>query len=834
MKMRRFLSFLIAVVQITILILPISAPVSAWWTEGGVSPDADTTAVCLSGACGDNLTYELRESGNLFISGTGAMYDYTSSGGPWRSYAYDNAMYVYFDSGITYIGQYAFTYCYALQQVTFPDTLVEIGDYAFYSAAELGDVVLPEGLTTIGNSAFSLCGYPGLDGYNFTSVTLPSSIKTIGNQAFSMCGRLSKINLPEGLETIGTSAFASCFYLTELEMPDSVTSIGESIFNSCNRLKNLRLSDNLEVLPKNMFSAVDPNMTSMSEITLPKKMKRIEKNALNGRDLETIYIPGNVETIAANAFSGFDGTIYFSGNAPTFDAETFINDVTIYYPPGDSTWDNVVGQNFGSAITWIESEHNWGEWQRISAPTCIKEGEQYRICLHCGAEETSSIPALGHSYENDICTVCGAEKPPYTYEISDGQVTITDYTGAGGDVEIPATIDGYPVTSIGGSAFRDCKSLTGVTIPDSVMSIGDYAFRKCTRLTSVNIPDSVTSIGKETFAGCSSLTSVEIPDSVTSIGDSAFASCSSLTSVEIPDSVASISKGMFYNCTGLTSINIPDSVTSIGYSTFEKCTSLTSVTYCGTEEQWNAISIGDYNDPLLNAERQYHAYQDAACTVPKTCSICGATAGEPAGHSYESVVTVPTCTEQGYTTHVCTGCGDCYVDTYVGTIGHTWSDWVQTVAPTCTAEGSQLRFCNCGAQETEPVAKLPHSYESVVTAPTCTAQGYTTHTCGVCGDSYVDSYVDATEHVYEDGVCTGCGHTKCVAHAWEDGACTACGQQLIEAIDLDSDGKITAFDAQVLAEAKAGLRQLTDAQWQALGDLQVADIKNYILGKLHP
>ena len=56
-------------------------------------------------------------------------------------------------------------------------------------------------------------------------------------------------------------------------------------------------------------------------------------------------------------------------------------------------------------------------------------------------------------------------------------------------------------------------------------------------------------------------------------------------------------------------------------------------------------------------------------------------------------------------------------------------------------------------------------------------------------------------------------------------------QQLAEAIELSGDGKISAFDAQILAEAKAGLRELTDEQWQALGDLQVSDIIDYILGR---
>jgi hypothetical protein len=82
----------------------------------------------------------------------------------------------------------------------------------------------------------------------------------------------------------------------------------------------------------------------------------------------------------------------------------------------------------------------------------------------------------------------------YNYTTNNGTITITKYTGPGGVVTIPNTIDGFPVTSIGWRAFSDCSSLTNVTIPDSVTSIGDSAFEACTGLTNVTIGNSVTSI----------------------------------------------------------------------------------------------------------------------------------------------------------------------------------------------------------------------------------------------------------------------------------------------------------------------------------------------------
>ena len=115
---------------------------------------------------------------------------------------------------------------------------------------------------------------------------------------------------------------------------------------------------------------------------------------------------------------------------------------------------------------------------------------------------------------------------------------------------------GDSVTDIGPNAFRNCYSLTSLTIPAGVTSIEVSALNNCYSLTALTIPNSVTSIGNSVFSGCYSLTSLTIPDSVTSIGTSSFADCPSLTSITIPDSVTSIGANAFQNCYGMAEYHL--------------------------------------------------------------------------------------------------------------------------------------------------------------------------------------------------------------------------------------------------------------------------------------
>ena len=488
----------------------------------------------------------------------------------------------------------------------------------------------------------------------------------------------------------------------------TVTSIGEEAFYNCRSLTSVTIPDGVTSIGEDAFW----NCTSLTSVTIPDSVTSIGGYAFhNCTSLTSVTIPDSVTSIGDWAFSGCKS----------------LTSVTI---PDSVT---SIGEYTFSQCTSLTS---------VTIPDSVTSigGQAFYKCTSLTSVTIpGSVTSIGKSAFSECTSLTS--------------VTIPD-----------------GVTSIGRGAFSDCAALTGIwvtegnshyssdasgvlfskdkttlvqcpgtlaacTIPDSVTSIVGWAFDGCASLTSVTIPDGVTSIGNGAFYNCTSLTSVTIPDGVTSIGEYTFSGCTSLTSVTIPDGVTSIGKEAFYNCTSLTSVTIPDSVTSICYAAFSNCKSLTNVYFTGTEEAWNGITIDGGNNALKNANIHYNYVSHT--------------------HSYKDVVTAPTCTEKGYTTHTC-ACGESYVDTYVDALGHSWDSGKVTKQPTETETGIRTYACTrCGETKTETIPKLTHehSYKAVVTVPTCTAKGYTTHTCA-CGDSYVDTYTAALGHDWDSGTVT--------------------------------------------------------------------------------
>ena len=252
------------------------------------------------------------------------------------------------------------------------------------------------------------------------------------------------------------------------------------------------------------------------------------------------------------------------------------------------------------------------------------------------------------------------EAEGFTYIVNNDEVEIispSDYPY--GDLVIPSYLGGYPVTRIGDSAFDNCRSITSITIPDSVITIGDCAFEMCTFVEKITIPDSVTAIGDNAFRKCHSLREVKLGSGITTIGEEAFAECliedltipdsvkivgerafsmchqleniyvgsgvsdisiacfhycARLKRVVLADGVENIGSSAFSSCIELENITIPNSVTSIGEGAFDLCNNIENVYYEGGVSDKNNISINMINNNcLLDANWHYNRlYPDAA------------------------------------------------------------------------------------------------------------------------------------------------------------------------------------------------------------------------------
>ena len=305
--------------------------------------------------------------------------------------------------------------------------------------------------------------------------------------------------------------------------------------------------------------------------------------------------------------------------------------------------------------------------------------------------------------------------------------------------EIPGS-----VTSIGNSAFGECRSLTNITIPDSVTSISENAFYGCASLTSVTIPNSVTSIGSYAFRYCTSLVSVTIPDSVTSIGDYAFKSCTNLKSIIVltPD------------CK-FGSYIVEENVKIYGFA------NSTTSKYANNEyhNSYGNIFIKIYcNDYGMEHIYSKKVIKNSTCKnsgeISYTCDRCYQSYNEttPAlggEHDYkDEVITQPTCTTNGITRYTCSRCGDSYEKENIESLGHNYVSKV-IKQPTCTEKGVTRYTCSrCGdSYDKDDVAALGHNYVSkVLTQPTCTEKGVTRYTCTRCNNYYDKEDIEELGH----------------------------------------------------------------------------------------
>ena len=545
------------------------------------------------GSCGENVNWSYNsDSKTLTIFGTGAMADYNSCPCPWDNYC-EEITTVDIRDGVTTIGDYAFTGCYALSSIDIPASVTTIGEQAFASCSGLTNIEIPASVTNIGDLAFAYCtgltsieipasvttisddafngctglsaftvdngntAYASEDGVLFnkakttlikyptgnsrTSYAIPNSVTTIGDGAFSDCTGLTSIDIPASVTTIGNGAFLDCTGLTSIDIPASVTTIGNGAFLDCTGLTRIVISYGVTSIGESAFGFC----TGLTSIDIPASVTNIGDLAFHlCNKLTTVIVqPTTPPSLGDDAF---------------YDCDALAN---IYVPAGTSGDYKAAWSDYASKIEDYGSCGENVNWSYNSESKTL-------TIFGTGAMADNMFGKWPwSSFKKEITTV----------DIRDGVTTIGDQAFSGctslTSITIPAG-----VTSIGDFAFSSCTALSSIELPTSLTSICKGTFNTCKSLTSITIPAGVTSISDNAFQSCTALTSIDLPASLTTIGNLAFSFCSSLSSIELPTSLTTICEKAFEACKGLTSITIPDGVTSISYMAFYKCTALTSIT----------------------------------------------------------------------------------------------------------------------------------------------------------------------------------------------------------------------------------------------------------------
>ena len=665
-------------------------------------------------------------------------------------------------SKITRIENYTFYGCSSMTTAELPEALKSIGEYAFYGCEALEGIVIPDTTYLIENDAFENCSA-------LKSLKSGTGLRTVEYNAFRNCDALTEVALQEGVTTIGNNAFYDCDGLETIAIPNSVTSIGTSLFSGCEKLKNVTLGIGITQIPTYMFY----QCPKLESIALPYRVTSIGDSAFaNSTSFTSITIPRSVTTFGSNIFS-YPAKLTIYGVSGT-KAETYAGNIGATFVPIDkpatsATLDKTtLNINKGSSAKLnlsvqpidFTDEVNWKS-ANTSVVTVAADG---------------TVKAVGVGTTTIKVTVGNAS--------ASCKVTVVQ----------PVTSISLNTTSLSMEALSTYQ-LTATAYPNDAHDKSVKWESSDTSVATVSEDGLVTAVGKGTAtikATSTAVSSVSRSCTVTVTNNGIVAK--DVAQLESPHNYSN-------NCSDIWLYTLPDA--SKITVTFDERTNIEDGfdylyiynasgeqvgKYTGTELAGKSIDIdGDTVKIKLVSDGGGNEWGFKVTDV-KVAS--GAHV-----HSYTSVVTAPSCTKKGYTTHTCT-CGDSYVDSYTDALGHDYGAWKQTKAPTCTAAGIETRTCTrCNASETrdinalghdivhhaakaatctekgwaaydtcshcdystyKEIAATGHKHNAVVTAPTCTAKGYTTHTC-TCGDSYKDSYTNALGHNYENGKCTRCG-----------------------------------------------------------------------------
>lgn len=327
------------------------------------------------GAPGSSLNWTLSK-GTLTISGTGKIRDGIVENAPWYDLRWRVAK-VKINSGVTAIGDYAFSDCPLMTSITIPFGVTHIGEYAFLSDESLTSVMLPSSVTQIG--AYAFFGCEGL-----TAVNIPVNVTEIQKWTFSNCLALKSFVIPDNVTVIGESAFYDSG-LTQIHIPAAVTQIGDTAFAKCAKLADITVAaenpvyaavDNM-LLTKDMTTLLGvggaaeqvmvpesvtalangafEGCTALTAVMLPERLVTIDDYAFSYcTALKSLSIPAGVTAIGSEPFwgSGLE-MIYFNGSAPSFGDDVFYElYIQVWYPASDATWTEDIFA-LGDTVIWV-------------------------------------------------------------------------------------------------------------------------------------------------------------------------------------------------------------------------------------------------------------------------------------------------------------------------------------------------------------------------------------------------------------------------------------------------------------------------------------------------
>ncbi len=494
------------------------------------------------------------------------------------------------NEGLIRVGQVAFGGCDSLTEIIIPDSVTVMASGAFGSCASVERIVIGDGLTELSYSAFSYSE-------SLKEIVFGSNLRSIGIGAFRGCTALEYVELPANITVIQDSAFRSCTALKSIKMPN-VTQIAYYAFAGCNALEELELPETLLSIGECAFGYC----SSLTNVSIPDSVTLMDLDCFEScTSLEEVYIGKGVSELGSTAFGDCtalkridvdpENAYYMNdeqGVLHTKDQRTLLT-----YPTG-----RVGAYTVADTVTKIDQYAfaNCVGLSGVSLPEGLQTLE-YAAFGGCTALTEIRLPdSLTKTYGGTFAGCTALETVWFGNGLERISATMFEDCTALKEVHLPETLE-----EIGSSAFERCESLTAIVLPDSLLRISNWAFQECKNLKDMVLPNNLQEIDVQAFYNCISLEELNIPDSVTYIGYGAFNSCRNLEAVCLSGNIKTINESLFYCCSSLESIVIPQSVQKIEKSAFAGCGNLEYVKYTGSQEQWEQITVGTDNAPLINA-----------------------------------------------------------------------------------------------------------------------------------------------------------------------------------------------------------------------------------------